>query len=148
MPWARTCICRWETEVVSPSGMEAEVNAVGLMTDSMGSTATATWGTHTHAISTTVGYTSLWFIFILFFFTFKNLDVETYFHCSQYVTNFASWHYKKVMIHMQLNLSTLFVICKFEWNQILILECSSCPAREMQVTEYRLAFLLVIPDVK
>lgn len=42
MPWARTCICCREMEVVGPAGTEAEVNAVGLMTDSPGSTAPAT----------------------------------------------------------------------------------------------------------
>lgn len=39
MPWARTCICCREMEVVGPAGIEAEVNAVGLMTDSRVSTA-------------------------------------------------------------------------------------------------------------
>lgn len=46
MPWARTCICCREMEVVSPAGTEAEVNAVRLMTDSRGSTAPATHAPH------------------------------------------------------------------------------------------------------
>jgi len=37
LPWARTCICCREMEVVGPAGTEAEVNAFGLMTDSRGS---------------------------------------------------------------------------------------------------------------
>lgn len=48
MPWARTCICCREMEVGGPAGGEAEVNAVGLMTDSSGSTAPATWLTYTY----------------------------------------------------------------------------------------------------
>lgn len=47
VPRARTCICCREMEVVGPAGTEAEVNAVGLMTDSRGSTAPATHP-HTH----------------------------------------------------------------------------------------------------
>lgn len=48
VPRARTCICCREMEVVGPAGTEAEVNAVGLMTDSPDSTAQATPTTHTY----------------------------------------------------------------------------------------------------
>lgn len=51
MPWARTCICCREMEAVGPAGTEAEVNAVGLMTDSPGSPSPGTRVTQTHSIS-------------------------------------------------------------------------------------------------
>ena len=53
VPRARTCICCREMEVLGPADTEAEVNAVGLMTDSQGSIAPAT---HTH-IHTYTQYT-------------------------------------------------------------------------------------------
>lgn len=48
VPRAKTCICCREMEVVGPAGTGAEVNAVGLMTDSRGSTALTHTHTYTH----------------------------------------------------------------------------------------------------